>query len=999
MRKLLFLFYFFNVGFFPIQVHAQLSGIKTIPGDYSSIANAISDVNLQGVGVGGVIFTIGAGISYIETIPANGFNLGSLTLNSSVSATNRITFRRDPSALANPQVVACTGGTSSPASLTQDGMWKISGLDYLTLDGIDLTDPNATNPATMEFGFGFFKASATDGCLYNSIINCSISLSRMNNVAGVGIMPAGSKGIIFINATLAAPSTALVPTTFAGTNSYNTIYNNTIKNCNNAICLIGYAASTIGPANDVFNDIGGNSAATGNNLYNFGGVPLSSTLASGIQTTNQWSYNFSYNYISNNNGSGANHSNALFGIKNVGGPGASGTIAHNTVILNLTTTLIQSPVAISSVASTIVGVSNTINASYNVVKDCNWTTTATAGTFAAIQVSGASDIVLNYDTIRNINFSGNLSCNGITGMAANTVTANNNYIDGFNITISPASTGYLYCMNLSSPKNDANYNTIKNAEVRGTIIGMQGGGGIINFSNNSLQNLKSTRNGVFSIYTLSSATTQTFNYNDISNIELNTQLTGSIVVGGIYPFCSSAAAFTMTIIGNSIHNLHSNMGPVYCLNASNTPIVTNNKIYDILTDGTTSAIGFLHGIYISGVYPGSSATVSNNYIGNMYAPNATDAGLGFCVDGINMMYVAPNTQLNVYYNTVFLNASSVGLNFSTTAFVHGADVLATSGFLDLKNNIFINTSTPNGTGITSAFRRSGVGFTNYSPASNNNAFFVGVTPGANNVVFYDGTTTQATLTAFKASASPRESLSVYDLAPFLSYTGSNSNFLHLNSLVPSLVFDAAKPLGTILNDFDSDMRSATAPDIGADEVLNALLPVKLLEFSGKCIEYENYLFWKTASEINNNYFDVERARDGIHFEKIGRVGGNGNSNQVLSYHFTDSNPYAGSNYYRLKQVDFNGDFEYSKLKFLNNSTQKINCNFSTTANDNQYQLQCSSLSNASIKLFTAHGSLLKVIESCNQEVLLVDLNNLPKGLYLLSIISKENNQTFKLISK
>lgn len=55
------------------------------------------------------------------------------------------------------------------------------GSDYVTIDGIDLYDPNTTNPATMEYGYGMFYASSTNGCKYNTIKNYVISLSRNNN--------------------------------------------------------------------------------------------------------------------------------------------------------------------------------------------------------------------------------------------------------------------------------------------------------------------------------------------------------------------------------------------------------------------------------------------------------------------------------------------------------------------------------------------------------------------------------------------------------------------------------------------------------------------------------------------------------------------------------------------------------------------------------------------------------------------------------------------------
>lgn len=85
------------------------------------------------------------------------------------------------------------------------------------------------------------------------------------------------------------------------------------------------------------------------------------------------------------------------------------------------------------------------------------------------------------------------------------------------------------------------------------------------------------------------------------------------------------------------------------------------------------------------------------------------------------------------------------------------------------------------------------------------------------------------------------------------------------------------------------------------------LPVELIYFG---IENETQLIWKTASEINNDFFEVQRSCDGVNFLPIGTVLGAGDSYEVLNYSF---NIKSGKFYYRIKQVDFNGDFEYSNV--------------------------------------------------------------------------------------
>jgi hypothetical protein len=96
------------------------------------------------------------------------------------------------------------------------------------------------------------------------------------------------------------------------------------------------------------------------------------------------------------------------------------------------------------------------------------------------------------------------------------------------------------------------------------------------------------------------------------------------------------------------------------------------------------------------------------------------------------------------------------------------------------------------------------------------------------------------------------------------------------------------------------------------------LPVSLLYFTvTKQPNQSSLLQWKTGFEKNNDYFEIERSIDGIHFETIGTVKGAGNSATSLSYSFTDENPSPDINYYRLKQIDLDRRYEYSVIRTVN----------------------------------------------------------------------------------
>jgi hypothetical protein len=95
------------------------------------------------------------------------------------------------------------------------------------------------------------------------------------------------------------------------------------------------------------------------------------------------------------------------------------------------------------------------------------------------------------------------------------------------------------------------------------------------------------------------------------------------------------------------------------------------------------------------------------------------------------------------------------------------------------------------------------------------------------------------------------------------------------------------------------------------------LPIELLYFDADVKDDIVYIDWATVSEINNDYFTIERSEDGSDFEFIDEVLGAGTSNQLITYGTMDEDPYYGTSYYRLKQTDFDGKFEYSDLVVVN----------------------------------------------------------------------------------
>ncbi len=117
--------------------------------------------------------------------------------------------------------------------------------------------------------------------------------------------------------------------------------------------------------------------------------------------------------------------------------------------------------------------------------------------------------------------------------------------------------------------------------------------------------------------------------------------------------------------------------------------------------------------------------------------------------------------------------------------------------------------------------------------------------------------------------------------------------------------------GECPSDFDWVPQLAATPGVLNDQ--QAVLPIELLDFKASIVDEDVLLQWQTATEINNDYMAIERSADGRHFEEIDWLPGAGTTYEPQAYQIWDKNPLAGINYYRLRQVDFDGTATYHKV--------------------------------------------------------------------------------------
>ena len=356
-------------------------------------------------------------------------------------------------------------------------------------------------------------------------------------------------------------------------------------------------------------------------------------------------------------------------------------------------------------------------------------------------------------------------------------------------------------------------NTISNISSTTSIYGIAffsaipqiGGSGTI--SSNTISGLSSTGGNVEAIFggwlsATNSLALVTINNNTISNISSTAP---SAIISGI-----DASGVTATINNNVISGLSgtgtgSPSANGIIIKGGTTINVYKNDIHTITESGVISTTSpAVNGMLFSG---GTTVNAYNNFISDL---KATGAGLADAVRGISVTSTTASSTYNIYYNSVYMNAASTGTNFGTSGIYHTTSATATIAALNMIDNIIVNTSTPAGTGVTAAYRRSDATLTNYTAASDYNLLYAG-TPSASRLIYYDGTNSDQTLAAYQTRVSTRDANSISVMPTFTSTTD-----LHLTT-ANCWLDGRGTPVAGITTDIDAAVRNVTTPDMGADE--------------------------------------------------------------------------------------------------------------------------------------------------------------------------------------
>lgn len=184
-------------------------------------------------------------------------------------------------------------------------------------------------------------------------------------------------------------------------------------------------------------------------------------------------------------------------------------------------------------------------------------------------------------------------------------------------------------------------------------------------------------------------------------------------------------------------------------------------------------------------------------------------------------------------------------------------------------------------------------------------------------------------------------------------------------------------------------------------VMNLTLPVTWLSFTGEPLDDHNLLEWSTAGEEDAASFDIERSSDGRTFSAIGNVAAAGTTTTIRRYRFYDRLPIEGVNYYRLKQKDHDGRFDYSQVILIRRSGLVMVSIFPNPAK-RELQIRLNGpADNGLVKtdIIDMQGRVVATRQQLRDNVMTMPVASLPAGLYLIRITWNNKTTTYRFVKE
>jgi len=177
------------------------------------------------------------------------------------------------------------------------------------------------------------------------------------------------------------------------------------------------------------------------------------------------------------------------------------------------------------------------------------------------------------------------------------------------------------------------------------------------------------------------------------------------------------------------------------------------------------------------------------------------------------------------------------------------------------------------------------------------------------------------------------------------------------------------------------------------------LPVELLNFTASVVDNNKVqLNWQTASEVNNNFFTVERSVDAQQWQAINTIKGKGNAQTTTLYEAYDDHPYKSISYYRLKQTDKDGKFTYSSIRKIHIALQQTALRLYPNPVQNSLTIEGNVAALSGLRIYNVSGADFTGMlhkKAVNNNKMILDMGKAPQGVYYL----KTKSTVYKIVKQ
>ncbi|WP_339795282.1 T9SS type A sorting domain-containing protein, partial [uncultured Imperialibacter sp.] len=178
--------------------------------------------------------------------------------------------------------------------------------------------------------------------------------------------------------------------------------------------------------------------------------------------------------------------------------------------------------------------------------------------------------------------------------------------------------------------------------------------------------------------------------------------------------------------------------------------------------------------------------------------------------------------------------------------------------------------------------------------------------------------------------------------------------------------------------------------------LSSPLPIELTSFKAFVTGDYVTVKWRTASELNNDFFTIEKSRDAESWQEVAIVNGAGTTQTPRQYQIIDASPFTTRSYYRLKQTDFDGNFDYSPIVLVKFDGKK-DLHVFPNPSDGQYTLSIDHFDLTQVRLCNSLGQIVQASITAKDKFALIDISDAKPGVYVLQVFDGTSVRSARLV--